>query len=217
MAARRSRGEGGVHYDPTKKRWIATVQLGFRPNGKRIVRTASGTTKTEAKDKLKALTRDRDEGHAPTKRYAVSDCIKSWLAHGLSGRSQRTIDNCTTLARVHIIPELGHRQLVDLTSDDVDTWLADKADTLSRATLQRLLSILRRSISRDMRNERVRRNVALVVEVPTGTSGRPSKSLNLQQATALIAAAEGSPLHAYIVLSLLTGARTEELRAQVGS
>ena len=38
--------------------------------------------------------------------------------------------------------------------------------------------------------------------------GRP-----LVQAEALLAAAENTSLHAYIVLSLLTGARTEELRA----
>ena len=213
MAARRSRGEGGVHFDARRKRWIATAQLGFRPNGKRIVRTASGRTKTEAKDKLKALMRDKDEGYSPVKRYTVANCVESWLAHGLSGRTQRTIDNCTTLARTHIVPELGARQLVDLTSDEVDDWLEAKAKSLSKATLQRLLSILRRSITRDVRRERVRRNVTLVVEVPSGGTGRPSKSLNLQQATALLSAAEGTPMHAYIVLSLLTGARTEELRA----
>jgi integrase len=43
--------------------------------------------------------------------------------------------------------------------------------------------------------------------------GRPSKSLNLAQAKAILNAAEESALYAYIVLSLLTGARTEELRA----
>jgi len=40
----------------------------------------------------------------------------------------------------------------------------------------------------------------------------PSKSLTLAQAEALLAAAENTSLHAYIVVSLLIGARTEELR-----
>jgi integrase len=39
------------------------------------------------------------------------------------------------------------------------------------------------------------------------------KSLTLVQAEALLAAAENTSLHAYIVVSRLTGARTEELRA----
>jgi integrase len=52
----------------------------------------------------------------------------------------------------------------------------------------------------------------LLCEVPQGQTGRPSKSLTLVQAEALVSSAASSPLHAYIVVSLLTGARTEELR-----
>ena len=59
----------------------------------------------------------------------------------------------------------------------------------------------------------VKRNVALLCDVPRGTAGRPSKSLTLAQAADLLTAAKKHPaMHAYIVVSLLTGARTEELR-----
>ena len=44
-------------------------------------------------------------------------------------------------------------------------------------------------------------------------SGRRSKSFTLDQAKALLAASEGTRLHAYVVLSLLVGIRTEEARA----
>ena len=60
----------------------------------------------------------------------------------------------------------------------------------------------------------VRRNVALLCDVPRGTAGRPSKSLTVAQAAdLLIAAKRHLTIHAYIVVSLLTGARTEELQA----
>jgi integrase len=74
-------------------------------------------------------------------------------------------------------------------------------------------SILRRSITRAQARDKVKRNVVLLCNVPQGQEGRPSKSLTYDQAAALLAAAEGRPLHAYIVVSLLTSARTEELRA----
>jgi integrase len=61
--------------------------------------------------------------------------------------------------------------------------------------------------------DKVKRNVVLLCDIPQGRTGRPSKSLTLAQAEALLASAENTSLHAYIVLSLLTGARTEELRA----
>ena len=62
-------------------------------------------------------------------------------------------------------------------------------------------------------NDLVGRNVAALVTPPKGLEGRPSKALTLEQAQVLLKAAEASRLHAYIVLSLLTGCRTEEARA----
>ncbi len=59
----------------------------------------------------------------------------------------------------------------------------------------------------------MKRNVALLCEVPKGKVGRPSKSLTFDQASALLTAAAEFRMHAYVVLALLTGARTEELRA----
>jgi integrase len=51
------------------------------------------------------------------------------------------------------------------------------------------------------------------VQPPRGRTGRPSKSFSLEQAKALLAAAEGTRMHAYVALSLLAGIRTEEARA----
>ena len=38
MTKRRSRGDGGLHWDEKRQRWIATANLGFDPSGKRIVK-----------------------------------------------------------------------------------------------------------------------------------------------------------------------------------
>ncbi len=49
--------------------------------------------------------------------------------------------------------------------------------------------------------------------MPRGRPGRPSKALTFVQAEAVLAASAGGRMDAYVLLSLLTGARTEELRA----
>jgi integrase len=59
-------------------------------------------------------------------------------------------------------------------------------------------------------NDLVARNFAALVKSPRGRAGRPSKSLTLEQAKALLAATERTRMHAYIALSLLAGIRTEE-------
>jgi integrase len=72
---------------------------------------------------------------------------------------------------------------------------------------------LERAIRHAEANDYVRQNVASLVRPPFGQPGRPSKSLTLDQASTLLATAEGLPLGAYVVLCLLTGVRTEEARA----
>jgi len=64
-----------------------------------------------------------------------------------------------------------------------------------------------------MARDKVKRNVVALCSVPKGKPGRPSKALTLAQAEAVLGAAERTRMRAYVVLSLLTGARTEELRA----
>lgn len=214
MVQRRSRGEGTLFWDERRQRWTAAVDLGFAAAGKRRRVKVSAKTKTLAKAKLREKQRERDDGlQIGDSGYTVSDAVNSWLDHGLVGRDPSTIANRTSLARNHVLPPLGARRLSNLRAEDVDRWLAHKAKTLSTDTLHRLLSILRRSIHRAEARDLVRRNVALLCDVPKGVAGRPSKSLTFTQAEALLFSMQNTTMHAYIVVSLLTGARTEELRA----
>jgi hypothetical protein len=76
------------------------------------------------------------------------------------------------------------------------------------------LSALRRSIRRAQARDKVVRNVATLVDTPEGgKDGRSSKAMNLDQATTVLEHAKNDQLHAYVVLSLMTGVRTEEARA----
>jgi integrase len=214
MPKRRSKGDGGLHWDENRQRWIASVTIGYTPAGKRIVRTASDKTKSRALAKLKEKMRDHEDGFPiEPHNYTVADSVGDWLEFGLLNRDPATLTKCRILADRHIIPDLGARKLRALSADDVDRWLAHKAKTLSTDTLRQLRSILKRAVARAQARDKVKRNVVLLCDVPTGQEGRPSKALTLKQAAAVLAAAEGTSMYAYIVLSLLIGARTEELRA----
>lgn len=214
MGERRGRGEGGLYWDEQRQRFIAEVTIGYTPAGKRIVRKGSGKTKTEARAKLKQVMRDHEDGLAiASQTYTVASALEDWLAYGLTGRSANTVEKYGYLVRGHIIPDLGARKLRDLSATEVDRWLAKKAKVLSSSTIRRLHECLNRAVNRAMARDKVKRNVVVLCGIPKGQPGRPSKSLNLDQARALLRAAEDSPLCAYIVISLLMGARTEELRA----
>ncbi|PRX49715.1 site-specific recombinase XerD [Nonomuraea fuscirosea] len=216
MAKRRSPGDGGLHWDERRQRWIASVTIGYNSAGKRIVKKGSGKTKTEAKAKLKEILRDHEDGLAIAPHdYTVSDAVTYWLEHGLRGRDEKTVRLYTDFARLHIVPALGRRKLRDLSVEDVDKWLADKATVLSTRSLKLLHSVLNRAIRNAMKRDKVRRNVVDLCDVPDGQAGRPSRALSVAQAEAVIVAAERADIRigAYVLLSLLTGARTEEVRA----
>lgn len=220
MTKRRSKGDGSVHWHEGRQRWIAEITVGYDAHGRRKTRTASGKTKTEAKTELRRLLREQEDGQpASSDGFTVADAVEYWLAYKLSGKSKNTLSNHCNLVENHILPYLGRKKLRgryrdDVPSaEDVDKFLAARARVLSTRTVRLLHSILNCATKYAQARDKADRNVVALCDIPTGQEGRPSKAFNLEQAEAVLRAAEDSPLHAYIVLSLLVGARPEELRA----
>jgi integrase len=203
-----------LHWDKKRERWIASATIGYTPQGKRVIKRGSGKSKTEAKKKLKEVLRKLDDGlPIEPNGYTVKDAVDAWFRYGLRGRDDDTVTNYRSLAGKHILPDLGKRKLAKLDADDVDTWLERKSEILSTRTLRLLHSILNRAVKFAQARERVNRNVVILCEIPQGKKGRPSKSLTFEEAEAVLRVAPRFRIGTYVILSLLIGARTEELRA----
>jgi hypothetical protein len=106
---------------------------------------------------------------------------------------------------------IGTVRLRDLAVTDVDEALAALAASRSSSTVAMAHLALTRAITRAQAKNLVLRNVSALTGTPPGQQGRPSRSMTLAQATA--AKAAGPRTHAYVMLSLCTGVRTEEARA----
>ena len=214
MTGRRARGDGGLHWDERRQRWIASVTVGYDGRGKRVVKRASGRTKTAARDKLRALVRDQADGYAIGGRgVTVASAVRDWLTFGLVNRSSSTVELNRYLSDTHVIPHLGALQLHDLTAAQVEAWLQLLRPDLSTRTIQIARACLSRAVRRAMQRDLVRRNVVELTEVPTGRPGRTSKAFTPEMADAVLRDTRADRFHAFIVVSMLTGARTEELRA----
>ena len=244
MTTRRRRGEDGISFehrgpcrDPHRHRncpglWRGELTVGYTGDGKRKRRKVSGTTKAAVIDKLRDLHTQLDTGITPKPGYAhytVRQAAGDWLAHGLDGRSAKTVTkNRNVLAP--LLAVIGARKLRDLTAADVRQALAEMAAGYSTAAVSMGHLALKRAIRHAEASDLVSRNVAALADTPKGQQGRPSKSLTLDQALAITAAAATLPvmelrpglkdvrrpaelMHAYITLSLLCGLRTEEARA----
>ncbi|WP_225920496.1 hypothetical protein [Pseudonocardia oceani] len=94
---------------------------GHTPSGKRIVGKASGRTRTEARNRLKELVRDHDDGVLiAAQSYTVQQAVQDWPDHGLGGRDPSTVQTLRDLALRHVVPALGRRKMRALTWEHVD-------------------------------------------------------------------------------------------------
>ena len=212
--SRRGHGDGGLHWDQARGRWIATVTVGYDGRGKRQVRRRSAKTKSEASKLLRDLVRERDAGLVVSGRATVQDALNDFLQFGVVKTDDKTRTNYEGFCRLHIGPALGAKRLTELSVADVERWLLTLTSDLSTRSIKLALDVLRRALDRAMARDLVHRNVAaLVREVPEGRAGRPSKSLTLAQSKAILSHLRPDPFYPYFVVSLMTGARTEELRA----
>ena len=224
MSSRRGWGEDGVFFEhdaPCRDgdrhrhcegRWRGVVSLGFGPDGRRIRRKVSGKTKAVVQDRLKALHGDLESGVRAKPNYTVRYAAEDWLKEGLDGRSAITIKKNEHIL-APILAMIGARRLRELTAGEVHQALTAMARNYSSAAVAMGHNALTRAIRHAEARDLVGRNVAVLADTPKGQVGRPSKSLTLEQASALLAAAEGTRMHAYITLCLATGIRTEEARA----
>jgi integrase len=202
--------EGTIY--PEGDGYRGAVDVGAGADRKRLKRR--GRTKEIVKDKLRQAVREFEAGIDTSDAYMVEQAVRDWLAKGTRGLSAKTINDYTSLAESNLIPFIGGKKLKELTADNVEDWLEGRAPHLTTRTMMAIHSILRRTIRRAQARDKVMRNVATLVDTPEGKKdGRPSKAMTLDQAMSVMYYAEGDPLYAYVVLSFMTGVRTEEARA----
>lgn len=210
---RRQHGEGSLFFSESRNRWLAFVDVGRYPDGRRRRLKVSGRTKAEVRARMADLRRLHDEG-LPTgdQRSTVGELLEEWLDNlPATVRSVNPRAVHEWAVHQHLIPTLGERRLRDLTVDDIERVLRAKARSgISRASLSRILNVLRAALRNAERRGKVARNVAALVDVPPARTHQ-SRSLSVDEAHALLAAARGDRLEALYVTGLMLGLRPGEL------
>jgi hypothetical protein len=184
---RRARGEDSIYYDRSRNRWTGTITVGWKADGRRDRITVRGLTKTEVKEKLRTKHQELAAGIRTPANYTVEQCLKDWLGT-LNTQAETTITGYRIMIS-HLIELIGTIKLVELKVRDVDFALGKLAKRLSTRSVRLARMILIQAIRNAMVNDLVVPNVADLATVSTGKPGRPSRSLNLEQALAVLDAA----------------------------
>ncbi|GAB2471397.1 site-specific integrase [Xylanimonas ulmi] len=210
---RRSRGEGGVYWNEKRQRFVATRVVGYDDRGKEIRKTGYGKSRSAAIDAVRRLAREYERGLAPgADKVTVGDAVKDWLHYGQGQVDESTVKKLEYVS-AHIEAGIGQVLLRKMTVKHVEKLLASLVDTHSTRTIAEVKGALNNAVKRAMARDQVDRNVVELVKPPRGRTGRKSKSLTEKQALDVLRLTKGHWMYAYIVVSMLSGVRTEEIRA----
>jgi len=212
MTPRRSNHEGSIYQRTSDGLWMGVAHLGYDPFGKPIRRYVSAKKRMEVVKKLKELRRQIDQGLLlKDDGVKVAELFERWFNDVMRHQiAPSTLSNYQTVARMHILPRLGKKKLIDLTVSDVDRLLSTKTDDgLSASTVRRIRAVLAQCLDQAIRWELLARNVATLSRAPKSvrTEGR---TLSPEQARHLLENLKGHRNEALYALMLSTGLRRGE-------
>ncbi len=201
---RRAKGEGSV-----SKRKDGRWQAKYTANGKR--RYIYGKTKSEVAKKLNDALHDANRGIVYEDRgITLKQHIAEWLNASRSTVRARTWERYEQICRNHIVPELGHLKLRNLTPVAVQDLYGRKLKVLSPRTVVYIHVTLHKVLQQALRWNLVPKNVTELVDPPRITK-REMTPLTPEQVKTLFRTVENSPLEALYVLAVMTGLRKGEL------
>jgi len=202
----RANGEGSIY------RKGDAFEVAIYADGRR--RTARVATLPQAKAKLRDLQRKRDAGQVvEDERITVANFLERWLAAAESTVRPRTHKRYAEYVRVHAVPSIGDRRLVDLRPLHLQALYTQRlASGASPSTVAHLHAVLRRALTMAERWEYVNKNVARQVDPPSVPRYR-IRPLTADEVRRLLLASADCRFEAAIYVAVLTGLRLGEIFA----
>jgi len=193
--------------------WAGIVDLPPDPvTGKRRQKRVTAKTRRECEEKIRALLDQVDDGEAVGhEKLTLAEFAAQWLEAVEPSLRPATFRRYADMLRVHILPQLGTRQLAKLTPADLQRFYANRlASGLSSTTVHHLHVMLHRVLKQAERWGMVSRNVGSMVDAPRRTFPEIT-TWNLEQVNHFFTVSDRHDLAALWRLALLTGMRRGEL------
>ena len=204
------------HFGSARRLRSGRWQVTYWHEGRRYVGPTTFQTKGEALGWLSTVETDIRRGAwaDPASGTTVGEWLDYWLETVVHGRvgSDNTIANYTTIVRVHLKPGLGDVLLTQLTPEQVDRFLAERAESgRSKSYVARMRTVLADALSHAERRRLVTWNVARHAVMPKCDPAPDRRSFTAAEARAILAAAEPERLYALVVTGMTLGLRPGEL------
>jgi len=204
----RGHGEGSI-YHRNDGRWAASISL---EDGKR--KTFYGKTRKEVQEQLKVALREQQQGLLLAgPQQTVEQFLTQWLEDHKGAIRIRTYERYEELARLHILPALGHHPLQKLTPQHIQAFYTKKLkEGLPPTTVNLLHALLHKALDDAVRLSAVTRNASDAASAPS-RAHYEIQPFSIEQAQQFLVAARGHSMEALFVLAITTGMRRGEILA----
>lgn len=212
---------GSVHKRLTGKgqtRWQAKMRLGRDEAGAWGWRTGTYDTQREAKAALRAWEREIEEPAQPGADRPLADYLRTWL-RTVKRHTVRptTYQSYTWQVEAHIVPQLGHVLLGNLTTGQIQAYYSAQRDAgghaggqLSPRMVRYSHGLLKQALDHAVRSGILRSNPAAAA-VPPRAAPKAGERWSNDQAARFLVAAAGAPYSPIWPVALATGLRLGEL------
>lgn len=227
MGTRRGNGEGSIYFDHKGStcrdkryhrnctgRWSASLSAGTDGGGKRKRIRLNAHTKTELLAKIEQAKRAAETGLENSASYTVSQCLDDFLS-SLEGLAPNTVALQGRMVNL-LRPVVGAYKLREFTARQALDGLRKIAETHATRTVEIARNTLTRAITLAQAEDKVGRNVALVIKTPSGQkAGQQRRAFSADEMFAIMKVAQSwawGNMDAYVALSFATGASPDEIR-----
>lgn len=196
-----------------KNSWQIQVYTGKGQDGKpkRHFETVRGN-KGDAQRRKTELLASLDKGvYTPPRKLTVADLLNQFLqGYAKTKCSQKTQDGYQMIAERHLIPNLGHIVLRQLTPQSIQAYYGRACEKLSARTVHKHHRLLKQSLKYGVRQGYLGRNLCDLVDTPSWKA-RPMRTLTPEELKDLLEVASTNRFYPAVYTAVSTGLRQAEL------
>lgn len=206
---------------PIKEKFGYRIFLKYMDGTVRPQQKAGFSTEKEAN-----AARDKTIGELYAGTYVVyanvrvKDFMEFWMEEDIRNRvgSSETYDTFGSVVRLHIVPKLGSKKMVDITRGDVQKLYNEKTEySISIARLVK--TVMNVSMRYAVDKKIISVSPAEGVNLPKKVEKKPyhtrnidtQKTLTMEQIQVLLEASKDTPIHMQVLFNVLMGLRRREI------